>query len=103
MAKKKDWLWEADRKMRKFFRQIWQKIQKIPTRLREIGQVIAYLARHPKEIRRFLPKKAQWKRFGKKLGTAVLSFILILIIINNIITIINSINIIIKTNSISRK
>ena len=24
MAKKKDWLWEADRKMRKFFRQIWQ-------------------------------------------------------------------------------
>ncbi len=85
MAKKNDWLWEADRKMRKFFRKIWAKIKSVPVRLKQIGQVLAYLARHPKEIRRFLPTKAQMKRFGRKLGTAALSLILILVITGSMV------------------
>jgi len=70
----------ADRKMRKFFRDIPKKIKAIPDRLRDVGAVIAYLAKHPKEIKRLLPSKKKVKRWLKKVGNAALAIILVLVI-----------------------
>ncbi len=75
----------ADRKLREFFRSIPQKIKAIPGKLRDIGAVIAYLAKHPKEIKRLLPSKAKVKRFWKRVGTLMLVLFLIGVITVSII------------------
>lgn len=75
----------ADRKMRKFFRGIPKKIKAIPSKLRDIGAVIAYLAKHPKEIKRLLPSKTKVKRFWKRVGTVVLTVFLIGVITVSIV------------------
>lgn len=73
-------LMEADRAMRKFFKNLWKKIQQLPDRLRDIGAVIAYLAKHPKEIKRLLPPKKKVKKWLKKAGNALLALILVMVI-----------------------
>ena len=70
----------ADRAMRKFFKNTWKKIKQLPDRLRDIGAVIAYLAKHPKEIKRLLPPKKKVKRWLKKAGNALLAVVLVLVI-----------------------
>lgn len=75
----------ADRKMRKFFRDIPKKIKAIPGKLRDIGAVIAYLAKHPREIKRLLPSKTKVKRFWKRVGNVVLVVFLIGVITVSII------------------
>ena len=71
---------EADRAMRKFFKNLWKKIQQLPDRLRDIGAVIAYLAKHPKEIKRLLPPKKKVKKWLKKAGNALLALVLVMVI-----------------------
>ncbi len=75
----------SDRKMRKFFRDIPKKIQAIPGKLRDIGAVVAYLCKHPKEIRRLLPSKVKVKRFFRGFGNAFLVVFLIGVITVSII------------------
>lgn len=78
-------LYAADRKMRKFFKNIWKKIKRIPVRARQLWEVAVYLFKHPKEIRQLLPTKAQLKRFGKKAGTFAITAFLILLITGSMI------------------
>ncbi len=75
----------ADRKMRKFFRDIPRKIREIPQKLRDIGAVIAYLCKHPREIKRLLPSKSKVKRFWRRVGTLALSIFLIGVITVSIV------------------
>lgn len=70
----------ADRAMKRFFKNLWKKIKQLPARLRDVGEVIAYLAKHPKEIKRLLPPKKKVKRWLKRLGNAALALVLVLII-----------------------
>lgn len=71
---------KADRAMRKFFKNTWKKIKQLPDRLRDIGAVIAYLAKHPKEIKRLLPPKKKVKKWLKKAGNALLALVLVMVI-----------------------
>lgn len=75
----------TDRKIRNFFRSIPQKIKAIPGKLRDFGAVIAYLAKHPKEIKRLLPSKTKVKRFWKGVGKTLLVIFLIGVITVSII------------------
>lgn len=75
----------ADRKMRKFFRDIPNKIRTIPQKLQDIWAVTVYLCKHPKEIKRLLPSKAKMRRFWKKVGTVTLTLFLIGVITVSIV------------------
>ncbi len=78
-------LQDADRRMRQWFRDIPKKIKAIPQKVKDFAAVVAYLARHPKEIVRLLPSKAKVKRFFKRLGTTALALFLVLIITGSMI------------------
>ena len=75
----------ADRKLRKFFRSIPQKIKSIPGKLRDLGAVTVYLIKHPKEIKRVLPSKKKVKKFWKGVGKAVLVLMLVGVITVSIV------------------
>lgn len=75
----------ADRKMRKFFRDIPKKVKRIPARCRQFWEIFLHLLKHPKDIRLLLPSKAKMKRFGRRLGTVVLTTFLIGVITVSII------------------
>ena len=75
----------ADQKLRDFFRSIPEKIKAIPDKLRDIGAVIAYLWKHPKEIVRLLPSKKKVSRFFARLGTVALVLVLVGVITASIV------------------
>ena len=85
MSKFNEKLRTADRKMRKFFRDIPKKIKNIPARLQLYWEVVKYLVKHPKEIVRLLPSKQKVKRFFKKVGRMCLAMFLILVITGSMI------------------